>query len=346
MHRRTTVSPLPHWVRPQLTQLVDGAPEGDQWLHEIKSDGYRMHARLDGGAVKLLTRTGLDWTHKYPAIAAAVASLPARQAYLDGELCGIRPDGTTSFSLIQNASDTGNSAALVFFLFDLLHLDGEAITPMPVTERKERLRALLSGAGSPLHFSDHEIGRGRAFYDRACALKVEGIVSKRVDAPYAPGNRGLWLKVKCLNREEFVVVGGTDPEGARPWLGALLLAYYDPDGRLVYAGRVGSGIDHGELERLWRRLQPLATPDMPLEVRPPRNARFGSPLVLSRVHWVRPELVVEVKFLAWTEDNLLRQVVYEGQREDKPASDVRREIPHPKPTETRKSARAKRPRSV
>ena len=217
---------------------------------------------------------------------------------------------------------------------------------MPVTERKERLRALLSGAGSPLHFSDHEIGRGRAFYDRACALKVEGIVSKRVDAPYAPGNRGLWLKVKCLNREEFVVVGGTDPEGARPWLGALLLAYYDPDGRLVYAGRVGSGIDHGELERLWRRLQPLATPDMPLEGRPPRNARFGSPLVLSRVHWVRPELVVEVKFLAWTEDNLLRQVVYEGQREDKPASDVRREIPHPKPTETRKSARAKRPRSV
>ena len=168
-----------------------------------------MHALLDRGAVRLLTRTGLDWTPKYPAIAAAVAKLPARQAYLDGELCGVRPDGTTSFSLIQNASDTGNSGALVFFLFDLLHLDGEAIAPMPVTERKERLRALLSGAGSPLHFSDHQIGRGQAFYDRAWALKVEGIVSKRVDAPYAPGNRGLWLKVKCLNREEFVVVGWT-----------------------------------------------------------------------------------------------------------------------------------------
>ena len=135
--------------------------------------------------------------------------LPARQAYLDGELCGVRPDGTTSFSLIQNASDTGNSGALVFFLFDLLHLDGEAIAPMPVTERKEHLRALLSGGGSPLHFSDHQIGRGPAFYDHACTLKVEGIVSKRVDAPYAPGNRGLWLKVKCLNREEFVVVGWT-----------------------------------------------------------------------------------------------------------------------------------------
>jgi len=207
--RRAEATALPGWIKPQLTKLVDQPPDGPDWLHEIKFDGYRMHARLDRGAVRLLTRTGLDWTPKYPAIAAAVAKLPARQAYLDGELCGVRPDGTTSFSLIQNASDTGNSGALVFFLFDLLHLDGEAIAPMPVTERKERLRALLSGAGSPLHFSDHQIGRGQAFYDRAWALKVEGIVSKRVDAPYAPGNRGLWLKVKCLNREEFVVVGWT-----------------------------------------------------------------------------------------------------------------------------------------
>ena len=162
-------------------------------------------------------------------------------------------------------------------------------------------------------------GRGRAFYEQACALKLEGIVSKRADAPYAPGNRGLWLKVKCLNREEFVVVGWTDPEGTRPWLGALLLAYYDPDGRLVYAGRAGTGIDNAELERLWRRLQPLATSEMPLDVPPPRDSRFGSPLVLSRLHWVRPELVVEVKYLTWTEDNLLRQVVYEGLREDKPS---------------------------
>ena len=186
--RRSEATALPAWVKPQLTKLVDQAPDGPDWLHEIKFDGYRMHAQLDRGAVRLLTRTGLDWTHKYPAVASAVASLPARQAYLDGELCGVRPDGTTSFNLIQNASDTDNSDALVFFLFDLLHLDGEAIAPMPVTERKERLRALLSGGGSPLHFSDHQIGRGRAFYNHACALKVDGIVSKRVDAPYASGN--------------------------------------------------------------------------------------------------------------------------------------------------------------
>ena len=221
--RRAEATALPDWIKPQLTKLVDQPPERPEWLHEMKFDGYRMHARLDRGAVRLLTRTGLDWTHKYPAIAAAIASLSARQAYLDGELCGVRSDGTTSFGLIQNASDTGNGDALVFFLFDLLHLDGETIGARLLTERKERLRELLSHASAPLQFSDHQMGRGRAFYEHACGLKLEGIVSKRADAPYAPGNRGLWVKVKCLNREEFVVVGWSDPEGSRPWLGALLL---------------------------------------------------------------------------------------------------------------------------
>ena len=329
MQRRANRSPLPQWFRPQLTQLVKEAPEGDQWLHEIKYDGFRMHARLDHGEVRLLTRNGLDWTHKYPQIAAAVAALPARQAYLEGELCGVYADGVTSFSMIQLASDAGNAAGLVFFLFDLLYLDGEDLTARSLIERKDRLASLLSQAGSPLQYSGHQIGLGPAFYEMACPLGVEGIVSKRADAPYAPGNRGLWLKVKCLNREEFVVIGWTDPEGARPFLGALLLGYYDPDGRLTYAGRVGTGINQAELARLWRRLQPLATNKMPLDMAPPRSTGFGSPLVLSRVHWVRPELVAEVKFLTWTEDNLLRQVVYEGLREDKPAAEVRRPVPHP-----------------
>jgi len=274
-----------------------------------------------------LTRTGLDWTHKYRAIAAALSVLPARQVYLDGELCGITPDGKTSFSLIQAASDSGNANTLVFFVFDLLYLDGEVISAAPLRERKERLRDLLSNAGPPLIYSDHQVGRGSEFYARACELSLEGIVSKRADAPFSPRNRGLWVKVKCQNREEFVVVGWTDPEGSRPWLGALLLACYDADGRLVYAGRVGTGIGRAELERLWRRLQPLATSKMPLEVAPPRTNRFGSPLVLSRVHWVRPELVAEVKYLTWTDDNLLRQVVYQGLREDKHPTEVRRPVP-------------------
>jgi DNA ligase D-like protein (predicted ligase) len=319
---------LPSWVKPQLCKLVDAAPQGQDWLHEIKYDGYRMHARLDRGRIQLLTRTGLDWTHKYPSIAAALSVLRAKQAYLDGELCGVTRDGKTSFSLIQTASDSGNADALVFFLFDLLYLDGEAISAAPLLERKERLRGLISGTGTPLQSSDHQIGRGPEFYARARELSLEGIISKRADAPYSPGDRGLWVKVKCQNREEFVVVGWTEPEGARPWLGALLLAYYDSDGRLVYAGRVGTGIGQAELGRLWRRLQPLATSEMPLGKAPPRTNRFGSPLVLSRVHWVRSELVVEVKYLTWTEDNLLRQVVYEGLREDKDPTDVQRAVPN------------------
>ena len=322
---------LPEWIKPQLTQLVTAAPEGDRWLHEIKYDGFRMHARLDHGEVRLLTRNGLNWTGKYPQIAGAVSSLRARQAYLDGELCGVRPDGITSFSMIQLASDAGNAAGLVFFLFDLLHLDGENLAARPLTDRKAQLAGLLERAGSSLQYSDHQTGMGPAFYEKACALSVEGIVSKRIDAPYTPGNRGLWVKVKCLNREEFVVIGWTEPEGSRHFLGALLLGYYDPDGRLTYAGRVGIGINRAELARLWRRLQPLAIDEMPLDVPPPRSTRFGSPLVLGRVHWVRPELVAEVKFLTWTEDNLLRQVVYEGLREDKPATEVRRERPRPTP---------------
>jgi ATP-dependent DNA ligase len=188
---------LPKWVRPQLCKLVDAPPQGPEWLHEIKYDGYRMHARIDRGSAQLLTRSGLDWTYKYPSIAAALSVPPANQAYLDGELCGVTREGRTSFSMIQMASDTGNAGALVFFLFDLLYLDGEVISAAPPLERKERLRDLLSNAGAPLHYSDHQIGRGPEFYTKACESSLEGIISKRADAPYAPDDRGLWVKAKC-----------------------------------------------------------------------------------------------------------------------------------------------------
>jgi hypothetical protein len=155
---RQAPAPLPHWVRPQLTAIADDAPDGDQWLHEIKFDGYRLHARLDHGAVTLLTRTGLDWTHKYPAIAKAVTTLDARQAYLDGELCGIGPDGIPSFSRLQAASDAGSAAGLVLYLFDLLHLDGDDVAARPLLDRKTRLAALLAKASPPLLTSDHHLG--------------------------------------------------------------------------------------------------------------------------------------------------------------------------------------------
>jgi bifunctional non-homologous end joining protein LigD len=196
--RSSRAAALPKWIPPQLTQLVHAAPDGDGWLPEIKFDGYRLHARLDHGAVTLLTRTGLDWTHKYPAIAKAVMDLDARQAYLDGELCGIGPDGIPSFSRLQAASDAGSSAGLVLYLFDLLHLDGDDVAARPLIDRKKRLAALLAKVSPPLLTSDHHLGNGPAFYHKACELPVEGIVSKRAGAPYMPGNRGFWRKIKCL----------------------------------------------------------------------------------------------------------------------------------------------------
>ena len=218
-----------------------------------------MHARIEGGAATLLTRNGLDWTAKYPGIARALGALDCRNAYLDGELCAVRPDGTTSFSALQAAS--GVSADLVYFAFDLLYVDGEDLMRRPLLERKARLEAMLNDPPGAIRFSDHVIGDGSRVFAEAAKLGVEGIVSKRIDQPYLPGNRGAWVKTKCLNRQEFVVVGWTDPEGARAALGSLLLGYYDDRGKLIYAGRVGTGMTEGELVALRKKLEPLASGD-------------------------------------------------------------------------------------
>jgi ATP-dependent DNA ligase len=194
-------------------------------------------------------------------------------------------------------------------------------------DRKARLASLLRGAPNSLRYNDHQIDHGPEFHRLACEHGLEGIVSKRINGRYEPDRR-TWLKIKCLNREEFVVIGFSDPEGSRHLIGSLLLGYYTPDGKLIYAGRAGTGMPVAELERLWQRLQPLLVDKMPLAIPPPRGTRFGSPLVLSRVHWVRPEMVVEVSYVEWTPDGLLRHVVYLGEREDKLAAEVRRSPPY------------------
>jgi bifunctional non-homologous end joining protein LigD len=223
--------------------------------------------------------------------------------------------------------DEGHTDDLIFFAFDLLYLEGEDIAALLLLERKKRLKPLFRKKMPGLRFSDHVRGDGPRFLKHACEMSLEGIISKRLDQPYAPGDRGLWVKSKCLNREEFVVVGWTDPTGSRGHIGALLLGYYTDDGRLHYAGRAGTGMTATELKRLYGVLKPLATPRMPVDEPPPRESRFGSPLQLSRVHWVRPEMVVEVTYLTWTEDGLLRQVSYQAQREDKAAQEVVRSAP-------------------
>jgi bifunctional non-homologous end joining protein LigD len=203
IRRRLEPASPPAWIKPQLAKLVSETPDGPGWLHEIKFDGYRMHARLDAGRVQILTRRGNDWTEKYPAIAKAIAGLPAQNAYLDGELCGVLPDGRTAFNLIQNATDTG-LGSLVFFLFDLLFLDGDNLTALPLVDRKTRLASLLNGAPESLRYNDHQIGHGPAFHRLACEHGLEGIISKRTNGRYEPDRR-TWLKVKCLNHARLVV---------------------------------------------------------------------------------------------------------------------------------------------
>jgi DNA ligase D-like protein (predicted ligase) len=319
-------APLPRWIPPQLCQSVETAPSGPQWLHEIKLDGFRIAARIDRGRVQLLTRTGLDWSDRYPGIIADLTNVPAKSAYLDGELCGVGDDGLPSFSRTQAASDGERGVRLVYYAFDLLHLDGRDTASLPLVDRKALLEPLIADIPG-LQFNGHETGDGELIRKHVGQLGLEGVVSKTIDARYAPGKRGLWRKAKWLNRQEFVVVGWTDPEGSRPYLGALLLGYYSDDGKLVYAGRVGTGMPDKVLADLRRRLDPLARTGSPLSLPPPRKTRFGSPLVLSRVHWVEPRLVAEITYLTWTSDGLLRHTVFIGLRSDQPATEVRRETP-------------------
>src|SRR6202022_3163339 len=234
--------PMPDNLKPQLATSVATAPEGPEWLHEIKYDGYRLFARIEHGKVRLITRNGLDWTAKFPELARAFERLPLDTGLIDGELVCLASDGTTNFSGLQDAISSGKTGALNFFAFDLLYRDGWEITGAALEDRKAALSEIIPlEAEGILRYSDHQAGDGLAVLRQASSLGLEGIVSKRRDAPYRPGRGTTWLKVKCRNRDEFVVVGFTDPEGRREGFGALLAGYYDPSGTLRYAGRVGTG---------------------------------------------------------------------------------------------------------
>src|SRR5262249_1953601 len=217
-------------------------PDGDGWLHEMKFDGYRVLCRIEGRSVRLLSRKGLDWTSRLPGIVSAAGRLGVRAAMLDGEVAVVLPNGVTSFNALQNTLGGAGGDEPVYFVFDLLHLDGYELTGVPLEQRKEALRAVLEagGAGTTLRYSDHVAGNGEAFLRHACRMALEGVVSKRRDAPYESGRGRSWLKAKCIQEQEFVVGGFTDPEGRRSGIGALLLGVYD-DGTLVYVGKVGTG---------------------------------------------------------------------------------------------------------
>ena len=315
---------LPKSPRPMLATLVKEAPGGEDWIHELKLDGYRILGRVDRGAVSLITRNGKDWIDRYPPVAAALSGWSSVRALLDGEVVVLLPDGRTSFQALQSLGGGIGEGTLVYYVFDLLHLEGRDLTGLPVLERKALLRELLDrfGAGEEarVRFSDHVRGRGREFHDRACQHELEGIISKRVQSRYTEGRRSPdWLKVKCSHRQELIIVGYTEPSGSRSGFGALLLGHFQDD-ELIYAGRVGTGFTAASITALMARLLPLETKRSPLSGKPDVGSR-------TPVHWVKPELVAEVEFTEWTGDGVLRHPSFQGLREDRAPESVVRERP-------------------
>jgi len=307
-------SPPPAFQSPQLATLVDAVPTGNQWLHEIKYDGYRALIATGSGGPRIYTRSGLDWTDKFPGIAEAAATLPPG-ALVDGEIVAMK-DGKPDFSTLQEAISAGGGG-LVCFAFDLLAAAGEDLTTLPQLDRKERLRTLLEGADARIRFSEHIIGKGEQLFESMCREGFEGVVSKRTDAPYRGTRSKAWLKIKCTHRQEFVILGWTASTARGRGFKSLLLGLNGPEG-LVYAGKVGTGFNSDTLLVVRERLDSLAV-DKPAAKVPRPEARGA--------HWVKPELVAEIAFAEFTAEKVVRHASFLGLREDKPADAVVAEEP-------------------
>lgn len=320
---QSRADPLPRSIDVQLATLVGQPPEGMGWLHELKFDGYRLVARLGDGKAQLFTRNHLDWTDRYPPIAAALDQLDVESAILDGELVVQLESGVTSFQALQNALKNTTSDQLVYYVFDLLYLNGHDLRSQPLVDRKSLLQELLANVHPQLQFSEHWEGSGSQFLRECCRRGLEGIVSKRGDRPYSAGRTTDWLKLKCLLREELVISGFTESPARHRDFGALLLGYFR-DKELFYAGRVGTGFDSKLLAELRQRLNKLKTDRSPFAAIPPREKTSG-------VHWVQPRLVAQIAFGGWTSGGILRHPSFQGLREDKRATDVKR--PESLPTE-------------
>lgn len=312
--RKTTkAATLPAFTEPQLCTLVDTVPTGSAWLHEVKYDGYRALIAVAGGTAKVFTRNGLDWSDKFPGIAEAAAALDVRSALIDGEIVAFK-DGRPDFSTLKDAISSGGD--MTMFAFDLLTLDGEDLTALPTTMRKARLQAII-GDDARLHYAEHVVGSGEQLLEKMCAEGLEGVVSKRADAPYRAGRSSDWLKIKCTRRQEFVIVGWL-PSTKKRGFKSLLLGVHE-DGKLRYAGKVGTGFTQALMTELRAKL----------DTRVRKTAPVDAPRAMVRgAQWVKPDLVAEIAFTEATPDGLLRHPSFLGLRGDKPAREVVLEQPH------------------
>ncbi|WP_095187533.1 DNA ligase D [Pseudomonas sp. Irchel 3E19] len=327
---------IPAQLKPQLATLVDSAPQGE-WSYEIKFDGYRIMARIDHGQVQLFTRNGHDWTHKLPKQAEALAALGLESAWLDGEMVVANEHGVPDFQALQNAFDSGKGTDILYYLFDLPYLNGVDLREVPVEERRAALATVLGAHEQPLlRFSEAFDETPEALLNSACQMQMEGLIGKRLGSAYVSRRSGDWIKLKCKHRQEFVIVGYTDPKGSRSAFGALLLGLHDRDsGELRYAGKVGTGFNETTLKSILARLKPLQAKQAAM-VNPP------SGFEAKGVHWLKPKLLAEVAFAEMTKDGSVRHAVFHGLRDDKPAKDISEERAKPVKTPQKKSA-AKKP---
>lgn len=328
---------LPELLKPELATLVEKAP-GGEWSYEIKFDGYRIMARIDHDEVKLFTRNGHDWTHKLPRQTEALAALGLESAWLDGEMVVADEQGVPDFQALQNAFDSGRSGNIVYYLFDMPYLNGVDLREVPVEERRVALSTVLNPNKDPLlRFSDAFSEDPEALLNSACQMQMEGLIGKRLGTPYVSRRSSDWIKLKCKHRQEFVVVGFTDPKGSRNAFGALLLGLHDRDsGELRYAGKVGTGFNETTLKRIYEQLKPLQAKKSSV-VNPPSG--FDA----KGVHWLKPTLLAEVAFAEMTKEGSVRHAVFHGLRDDKPAEDITEERPKAMKTSAAKKTTAEKP---